>query len=269
MSAVLPSAASFPTRPARDGSEDSSAFKPQAAHPTAPAAGDARDPSLALLRSAPPDHAPPAAGRRQGLILVVLLHVLLGWALASGLAKKAVEVIQKPIEMAVIQETQPPPPPPPPPKIEKIKDIPKVDTPPPPAYVPPPEVVPATSPQPVLSQVQSEPPKQVAETAPPPVAPLAPAAVEPKPIVKQDITAACPGYQTLLAQSLEDAFDRVGIAGTVRTLIKVRGAQIIDVQAQSGPKEYHKFLQTALKRLRCSTPGADEVHVTLDVNFRR
>jgi len=55
----------------------------------------------------------------------------------------------------------------------------------------------------------------------------------------------------------------------VRTLIKLRGSQIIDVQAQSGPKEYYKFLQTALKRLRCNASGADEVHISLDVNFRR
>lgn len=267
MSAVLPSSASFPQLPTRGGEETGHA-KPQAPKPTTAPSTAAASPSIALLRSAPPAHEPAAAGRRQGLILVVLLHLLLGWALASGLAKQAVEIIKKPIEMAVIQENLPPPPPPP--KIERIKEIPKAEVPPPPAYVPPPEVLPAVTPPPVLSQVQAEPPKQAVEIAPPPPpAPPVQAAPEPKPIVKQDITAACPGYQTLLSQTLEDAFDRVGIPGTVRTLIKLRGSQIIDVQAQSGPKEYHKFLQTALKRLRCNASGADEVHISLDVNFRR
>lgn len=47
-----------------------------------------------------------------GLGVVVLMHILLGWALVSGLARKVVEVIKAPIETKIIEEVKPPPPPP-------------------------------------------------------------------------------------------------------------------------------------------------------------
>jgi len=206
---------------------------------------------------------PPPGGTRRGtgLAVVLALHVLMAWALASGLAREAVEVIKKPLEMAIVPEVAPPPPPPPPPKVEKIKELPKVQ--PPPSYVPPPDVAPATpSPEPVIQAVQAEAPKEPVVIAPP--APPAP-----PPVVKQEISLACPGYQQVLAQTLEDAFDRVGIAGTVRALIKVRGSQVVEAIPQSGPKEYYKYVQAAIKRMRCSAGGADEVQVSLDVIFRR
>lgn len=210
--------------------------------------------------------APPGSSRGTGLAVVVGLHVLVGWALASGLARQAVEIVKKPIEMAVIPEVAPPPPPPPPPppRVEKIREVAKA--PPPPAYVPPPEVVPAAPPpEPVIQAVQAEPPK-----APPVIEPPAPPAPPPAPVVvKQEISVACPGYQAVLAQALEEAVDRVGIVGTVRTLIKVRGSQVVDVVPQSGPREYYKYLQTAVKRMRCSAGGAEEVLVSLDVLFKK
>lgn len=209
---------------------------------------------------------PRGHSRHTGLVVVVLLHVLIGWVLASGLARKAVEIVRKPVEARLIQEEiAPPPPPPPPPKVERIKDVPKVQAPPPPAYVPPPEVVTA-APAPVIQAVQSVAPVPAPVVAPP--APPAPPAPEPKPaFVKQEISVACPGYQAVLAQALEEAIERVGLAGTVNTLIKIRGNQVVDVLPQSGPKEYFKYVVTAVKRMRCSAGGADEVQVTLPVIF--
>lgn len=207
---------------------------------------------------------PPGVGgsrRSTGLAVVLGLHVLVAWALASGLAREAVEVIKKPIEMAIVPEAPPPPPPPPPKVVEKVVEAPKVK--PPPAYVPPPDIAPpVVQTEPVIQATQSEPPP-----APEPIAPPAPPA--PPAIVKQEISLACPGYQQVLAQTLEDAFDRVGIVGTVRALIKVRGTQVVDAVAVSGPKEYHKYVGAAIKRLRCSAGGAEEVQVALDVKFQR
>ena len=71
-----------------------------------------------------------------GLGIVIALHVLLGWAIVSGLARKVVDVIKAPIETKIIEEVQPPPPPPP----ENLPPPPKF-APPPPSFVPPPEVV--------------------------------------------------------------------------------------------------------------------------------
>ncbi|AZN35812.1 hypothetical protein [Iodobacter ciconiae] len=83
--------------------------------------------------------------RAVGLMGVAALHVLVVYALVTGLGKDLVKVIQQKVEVAVISEPPPPPPPPPPPKIEKVV---KETAPPPPkqqpAYVPPPVVAPTT-----------------------------------------------------------------------------------------------------------------------------
>ena len=104
-----------------------------------------------------------------GISVVVLLHVIVIYALVTGLARKAVEVIKKPLTATIVEEIKLPPPPPPPPK--KI-EIPK--TPPPPQQVY----------EPVVSAVTSTPPIEPPLIAPP--APPAPPA--PKPAVRKGIT---------------------------------------------------------------------------------
>lgn len=211
---------------------------------------------------------PPTGGNRgTGIAVVVGLHVLLGWGISSGLATKAIEIVKKPIEMALLTEAPPPPPPPPPPKVVKIEPVQKVV--PPPAYVPPPEVVPAVAPPPVIQAVQTQVPKEpppIVAAAPAPV--VAPPAPPPAPaVVKREISLACPGYEAVLASALEEAIERVGLKGTVQTLIKIRGNQVVDVTPTTGPKEYHKYVQAAVKRMRCTAGGADEVQVSLPVIF--
>ena len=51
-----------------------------------------------------------------GITFVVLLHLLIIYAMVTGLARKAVEVIKKPLSATIIEEIKAPPPPPPPPK---------------------------------------------------------------------------------------------------------------------------------------------------------
>jgi protein TonB len=52
-----------------------------------------------------------------GLGLVVVLHLLLFWAINSGLARAFVKKIKGPVEAVLLEDTKPdiPPPPPPPP----------------------------------------------------------------------------------------------------------------------------------------------------------
>ena len=72
--------------------------------------------------------------RLTGLVVVVVFHAVLGYALVHGLARKIVEVVSQPLDTKIIEEfkelPKDKPPPPPPPKF----------APPPPPFIPPPEV---------------------------------------------------------------------------------------------------------------------------------
>ena len=133
-----------------------------------------------------------------GIGAVILFHVLVVYALVTGLAKKIVDVVRAPIETKVIEEIKKPPPPPevvvpPPPKLEA----------PPPPFIPPPEIqianpppaptITATTPTPPPAPVTIQPaPAPVAVApAPPPVAAPAPVAVG----------VVCPNVQTVMGES--------------------------------------------------------------------
>jgi protein TonB len=70
---------------------------------------------------------------RRGAVLVAIigLHVFLLYALATGLARRAIEVLAPPIQTTIVEETkkEEAPPPPPPPQFER-----------PPVELPPPDV---------------------------------------------------------------------------------------------------------------------------------
>ena len=120
-----------------------------------------------------------------GITFVVLMHVLLIWALISGLGRKMVEVIKKPLNATIIEEIKaPPPPPPPPPK--KIIEAPKVQAPEP--YVPPPDVPMPSPVEPVISAPAVTPPPQPYVIAPPPPVVEAPPPPPPKPAIRKGIT---------------------------------------------------------------------------------
>jgi protein TonB len=108
-----------------------------------------------------------------GITFVVLLHILVIYALVTGLARKAVEVIKKPLTATIIEEVKlPPPPPPPPPKrvIEPPKAQPVVQP-----YVPPPDIPPPQAPsEPVISAPSITPPAESHDCAPAPPAPPTP-----------------------------------------------------------------------------------------------
>jgi protein TonB len=118
-----------------------------------------------------------------GIAFVVLVHAIVIYALVSGLARKAVEVIKKPLTATIIEEIKPPPPPPPPPP-KKIIEAPKLQPIIQP-YVPPPDIPLPTPPpaEPVISAVTPTPPIE-----PPVIAPPAPVVVPaPKPAVRKGL----------------------------------------------------------------------------------
>lgn len=93
-----------------------------------------------------------------GLFFVVLIHLITAYALVTGLARKAVEVVRGPIETKLIEELKklPPPDKPPPPPRQKVD---------PPPYVPPSEVA-------VVAPVMTAPAITVTQTVAPPPAPV-------------------------------------------------------------------------------------------------
>jgi protein TonB len=62
---------------------------------------------------------------------IIGLHVFIAWALATGLARRAIELVAPPLQTEIVEEVQKKdePPPPPPPQLER-----------PPVEVPPPDV---------------------------------------------------------------------------------------------------------------------------------
>jgi protein TonB len=135
------------------------------------------------------------------ILAVVALHILLGWALVTGLARKVVEVMKAPIETKIIEEIKKPPPdtpPPPPPKLAA----------PPPPFIPPPEIniqVPTQQIAPTITTVTTTPPPPA---PPPPVA--APAPPAPQPVVRKEYKASHRVQPTFPRQALQQ-----GIAGRV------------------------------------------------------
>ena len=65
------------------------------------------------------------------LFVIIALHVFIAWALATGLARRAIELVAPPLQTEVVEEVQKKdePPPPPPPQMER-----------PPVEIPPPDV---------------------------------------------------------------------------------------------------------------------------------
>lgn len=98
---------------------------------------------------------------------------------------------------------------------------------------------------------------------------MAPAPAPAKaPQARSDAGVACPGYQQSLIASLAGVYDRVGIAGVVRVQFRVSGTSVGDVVVLSGPREYQRAVQSAVRRFQCQSEGGEPTLVGLDIAFR-
>ncbi|MFW2831313.1 energy transducer TonB [Sphingomonas sp. ID0503] len=102
------------------------------------------------------------------IIIVVLMHIFLGYAFVSGLAYKAVKQIAPDLKTFDVEEAPPPPPETPPPPPEVPKDI------PPPPIVAPPPIVQTQSLAPPIVTVPTPPPAPVITPTAPPAPPAPP-----------------------------------------------------------------------------------------------
>ena len=215
------------------------------------------------------------AGRVKGIFIVVAVHGLIGYALVSGMARKGLELVKKPLEAVLIQEViippPPPPPPPPPKKVEASKEIPKVQAPPPP-YVPPPDAPPpVASAAPVIAATPTPPTTPAVIAPPPPTAPSAPVATvaaAAAPVAAGPKQAAiglvCP---TQVAPERPRRAVQVGTEGVVKAQILVKNGVVQEVTILSGPKVFHAAVKAAILRYKCVADGP-EVIATQDFNFK-
>lgn len=131
-----------------------------------------------------------------GIAIVILLHVFLVYALVTGLATSAVEIIKKPLEIKIIQAPPTPPPAPPP----MTPPPPQLTTPPPP-YIPPPIIqVQQTPPPPVFAVTTSVKSPAPAQMAPPPA--------QAAPAPSTDVGIVCPNVGSIAGQ-LADGFQDI------------------------------------------------------------
>ena len=176
-----------------------------------------------------------------GIGFVIVLHIIIVYAMVSGLARQAVELVQKPLETKLIAEQVKPPEeakPPPPPKM----------APPPPPFIPPPEinvqVAVTPSPAAISAVTTVAPPK---EAPPPPPGP-----------VKQPVRVA-PVVQAASCRSPEypSASRRLGEQGTVllNFLIDAEGKVVESrIDTSSGKERLDEAARKALALCKF-TPG--------------
>jgi protein TonB len=203
-----------------------------------------------LLQTSQADAEPPS--RAVGLTVVVVIHVIVGYALATGLAQKAIEVIKKPMEATLLQEVkipEPPPPPPPPPPKQIVKTFDPPPQAPPPPFVPPPEFIPPAAPEPPIAVRAETPPPEAPPIAPPaPPAPPAPAKVEIAVVCPQQVQPEMPGKAI-----------REGTNGVVRAEARINGGKVQEVKILSGPRVFHDAVRKAMSQYVCTSSAADVV----------
>jgi protein TonB len=201
----------------------------------------------------------PSSRRFMGIGVAAVAHLIIGWALVSGLAGKVVEAIKKPLEARIIQEVHLPPPPPPPKQIKSPPPAPKVVAPPPLPFVPPPEIAPQAASPSAITMVASTPPPVEYKIEAPPPAPATPAAPR-----RQDIGVVCPTQ--VRPEIPAEALDR-GISGKVTAQVRISDGVVKEVAILSGPRVYHAAVRAALQRYKCAS-GDGDVLAVQEFNFK-
>jgi protein TonB len=195
-----------------------------------------------------------------GITVVILFHVLVVYALVTGLAKKVVDVVRAPIETKVIEEIKKPPPPPeivlpPPPKLEA----------PPPPFIPPPEVqVAAPPPAPTITATTPTPPPApvtIAPAAPAPVAVVAP----PRPAV-MSIGVAC---ATQVQPVMPTKAIREGLTGSVKARATIKAGKVVsvDILSSSPRGVFDNAVRQAMMQYGCQATE-DEIKADQTFDFK-
>ena len=194
-----------------------------------------------------------------GIGVVIILHILLGWALASGLATKAVRIILPETEAVIIVDKPKPPPPPlePPPPPKQVVVV--------QTFVPPPEVQIQQQLQPPVIQNTTvvAPPVFAPPTPPAPPAPIAP----PTPV---SVGIACPNSQQIRSdikyptQARKDGLQgEVLIEATVGANGEIKDVEVIS----SSNRAFNSISINSVRLFKCNAQGRD-VRVQVPFSFK-
>ena len=202
-----------------------------------------------------------------GIVFVIVFHLLLIYGLMTGLARKAVEVIKKPLTATIIEEIKLPPPPPPPPK--KIVEAPKAPPPPVQTYVPPPDIPPPTPPveAPVITAVTPTPPAEpvVIAPPPPPVVAVAPPAPPPKPAVRRGIVPISREGPVYPRDAIKKGIDKGRVIARVMIDEKGNVTEVI-ITSSEPPRVFDSEVKRALSMWKFQAEGEKYVG-EIEVNF--
>ncbi|WP_431102406.1 energy transducer TonB [Roseateles noduli] len=190
------------------------------------------------------------SSRVTGIGIVIVIHALIIWALASGLATKIKEAVKGPIDVKVVEEKVKPPPPP-----DKVVPPPPDIKAPPPPFVPPPEVVVTAPPPPtqtVAVQSTTPPPAQEFRPAPPQAAPAPPAPPSDRP-------RSAIGNCTKMAKPEMPALNWSGTA-SYKATFTVKGGKVADVtftalrgaNDRKAERALKNAIQAALTEYQCT-----------------
>jgi protein TonB len=175
-----------------------------------------------------------------GISLVILIHVVVIYGLVTGLARKAVEVIKKPLNATIVEEIK---------AIEVAKIPPPLQP-----YVPPPEVpVPAMPSEPVIAAITPTPPPAPPVIAPP--APPPPPAPPKAAIVKNIVPVSKPDLD------YPSEAQRKGIEGTVVAHLSidekgnVTDVKIVQVKPPNVARYFERATRDALMQWKFSATG--------------
>ncbi len=197
---------------------------------------------------------PQAHARATGVAVVAGLHVLLVYALWSGLQHDFVQLIRTHTTMVVeVPQVEPPPPMP----IVKEPVSRRAPADPPPVYTPQAEAPADTTPVQTIAataELPSNPPTLSA----PAIASDAP------PAAPTDIRLACPH---MVKPEMPRQAVQNGTSGVVRATAIIRNGMVREVVDLTGPRVFHAAVRAAMLQYRCDAM-AGSISATQEFNFQ-
>jgi periplasmic protein TonB len=194
-----------------------------------------------------------------GIVFVILVHVAVIYALMTGLARKAVEVIKKPLNATIIEEIKAPPPPPPPPK--KVIEPPKAQPVQQP-YVPPPDIpMPTPTQEPVISAPTTVVPTEPVVIAPPAV--VAPPA--PKPAIRQGVSCTKMEKPTFPREAIKAQVQR-GRVDAILTIDEKGNVADVRITTSDPPRVFDRAVRDTLIDWKCAGDGT-KYQASVEINF--